>query len=159
MPRRMIAAALAVAALGAGSAIGADSSPLVGRWHWNASQSSPSPPGEPAPRAVLLVIDSAEPTHLHWTLTLTDAAGTQHTKSFDGTGDGKRVKLAGAVPGTTAAFTVTPVGFDADYASPDGGLDRSSCALSADRGKLTCHGSETDGQGHSTPYVDVYDRQ
>jgi len=159
MQRRMIAAALALAALGAGSAVGADSSPLVGRWHWNASQSSPSSPGEPVPRDVLLAIDSAEPAHLHWTLTLTDAVGAQHTKSFDGTGDGKRVKLTGAVPGTTAAFTVTPVGFDADYASPDGGSDRSSCALSADRRKLTCHGSETDGQGHATPYVDVYDRQ
>jgi hypothetical protein len=158
MQRRMAAAALAVIAIGTCPAMSADSPPLVGRWHWNVSQSSATP-GEPAPRVVLLVIDAAEPAHVRWTLTLTDAAGGQHTKSFNGSGDGKRVAVSGAMPGTTAAFTVTPNTFDADYKSPDGGSDRSSCALSPDRQKLTCRGSDTDGQGHATPYVDVYDRQ
>ena len=158
MQRPMTAAALVLAATGGRPALSADSPALVGHWHWNAAQSSATP-GEPAPRDVLLVIDAAEPAHLRWTLTLTDAAGGQHTKSFNGSGDGKRVAVSGAMPGTTAAFTVTPNTFDADYKSPDGGSDRSSCALSPDRQKLTCRGSDTDGQGHATPYVDVYDRQ
>jgi hypothetical protein len=158
MQYRMLAAALALVALGARPGTSAESSPLVGRWHWNPSQSTMTP-GEPAPREVLLVIENAEPAHMRWKLTLTDAAGVQHQKSFDGSGDGKRITVSGAVPGTTAAFTVTPNTFDADYRSPDGGSDRSSCALSADRQKLTCRGTDTDGQGHATSYVDVYDRQ
>jgi hypothetical protein len=160
MQSRRIAAALALAALGVGAAQAADTAPpLVGRWHWNAAQSTPSAPGEPVPRDVLLVIESAEAAHMRWTLTLTDVGGTPHTKSFNGSGDAKRIAVQGAAPGTTAAFTVTPLSFDADYKSPDGGSDRSSCALSADRRTLTCNGTETDGQGHPTPYVDVYDRQ
>jgi hypothetical protein len=158
MQRRMVAAAIVLIAIGARPALSAEPSPLVGRWHWDPSQSTATP-GEPAPRDVLLVIEIAEPAHIKWTLTLTDAAGTQHKKSFDGTGDGKRVAISGGAPGTTAAFTVTPNTFDSDYRSPDGGFDRSSCALSADRKKLTCNGTDSDGQGHATPYVDVYDRQ
>ena len=157
MQRRMLAA-LALVAIGASPALSAESSPLVGRWHWNPAQSTVTP-GEPAPRDVLLVIESAEPAHMHWTLTLTDTADTQHKKSFNGSGDGKRVAVSGAVPGTTAAFTVTPNTFEADYRSPDGGSDRSSCALSPDGQKLTCRGTDTDAQGHGMPYVDVYDRQ
>jgi hypothetical protein len=153
----LTAATLALMAMAAAPAMSADSSPLVGRWRWNASQSSPS--ADPAPREVLLVIESADPAHMQWTLTMTDAAGAQHKKSFNGSGDGKRITVSGATSGTTAAFTVTPVTFDADYTSPDGSSDRSSCTLSTDRRKLTCRGTETDGQGHATTYVDVYDRQ
>jgi hypothetical protein len=158
MQRRMVAAALALIAYGAQTAAGAESSPLVGRWHWNAAQSTATP-GEPPPREVLLVIESASPAHMQWSLTLVDAAGGQHKKSFSGTGDGKAIAVSGAVPGTMGAFTVTATAFDSVYTSPDGGSDRSTCSLSPDGRKLTCRGTDSDGQGHSTPYVDVYDRQ
>ncbi len=158
MRRRVIAGALALAAASAPFAARADSPGLAGRWLWNPSQSS-STPGEAPPREVLLVIDSASPAHVQWELTIIDPAGGKHMQSFSGSGDGKPAAVSGAPPGTTGALTVTATSYEAVYSDPDGSSDRSTCSLSADRRKLTCQGTDSDGKGHSAPYTDVYDRQ
>jgi hypothetical protein len=158
MRRSRIAIGLALAVLAAPLAAHAQSSGWVGRWHWNAALSTKTP-GEEPPRDILLVIQSASPAHVQWSLTIVDPAGGQHQQSFSGGGDGKPAPVTGAPPGTTGALTVTATRFDAVYANPDGSSDRSNCTLSADQRKLTCAGTDSDGKGHSMPYTDVYDRQ
>jgi hypothetical protein len=159
MSRRLITLALAglVAGLGTLPALAADASPWVGRWHWNEAESSKTP-GEAPPREIVLVIQSASPAHVQWTLTITDPSGGQHQQAFNGSGDGKPAPVAGAPAGTTGTLTVTATRFDGVYANPDGSSDRSSCTLSADARKMTCRGTDSDGKGHSMPYTDVYDR-
>lgn len=158
MQCRMIAGALALAAIGLSVAAHADQPGLAGRWHWSPSQSS-SVPGEAPPRDVLLVIQSASPAHIQWELTIIDPKGGRHVQSFSGGGDGKPAAVTGAPPGTTGALTVSATSYEAVYSNPDGSSDRSTCSLSADGKKLTCRGTDNDGKGHSAPYTDVYDRQ
>ncbi|HXZ00084.1 MAG TPA: hypothetical protein VEI03_08790 [Stellaceae bacterium] len=158
MQRLVIAAALALAAVSAPLSTRADAPGLVGRWHWNPSQST-SVPGETPPRDVLMVIQSASPARVQWELTIVDSAGARHVQSFSGSGDGKPAPVSGAPQGTTGALTVSATSYEAVYSNPDGSTDRSTCSLSADRQKLTCKGTDNDGKGHSAPYTDVYDRQ
>jgi hypothetical protein len=80
-------------------------------------------------------------------------------QSFNGTGDGKPVPVTGSPDASTGAFTVTAATLDSVYTNRDGSTDRASCSLSADRKKMTCRGTESDGKGHSASYVDVYDRK
>jgi len=158
MPRNFMAAAaaallLSTAALAADDGAGA----FAGEWRWNKTESSVIP-GEPVPREVVLRIASATPARVQWTLTRTDADGSEHTESFSGSGNGQAGTVTGA-PDTTGAFTVTATTLEANYASKDGSTDRTSCTLSADRKKMTCRGTESDGKGHSMNYVDIYDRR
>lgn len=156
MPRKLMAAA-AVALSFSTAALAADEGAFAGEWHWNKAESSVIP-GEPLPREVVLRIASATPARVQWTLTRTDADGSQHTESFSGSGGGQAGPVTGA-PDTTGAFTVTASTLEASYQSKDGNTDRTSCTLSADRKKMTCRGTESDGKGHSMNYVDVYDRR
>ena len=154
MPRNLMAAAavalsLSTAALAADDGAGA----FAGEWRWNKAESSVIP-GEPVPREVVLRIASATPARVQWTLTRTDADGSQHAESFSGGGNGQPGAVTGA-PDTTGAFTVTANTFDANYTSKDGSTDRTSCSLSADRKKMTCRGTESDGKGHSMNYVEI----
>lgn len=158
MRARAIALALALAALAGPLAARAQSSGWVGRWHWNAAQST-AVPGEVPPRDITLVIESASPAQVRWSLTIVDPAGVRHQQSFSGSGDGKPAPVAGAPPGTTGSLTVTATRFDSVYSDPDGSTDRSSCTLSPDGRRLTCRGADSDGKGHSVPYTNVYDRQ
>ena len=156
MLRNLLAAA-AVAVSFSTAALAADDGAFVGEWHWNKGESSVVP-GEPLPREVVLRIGSATAARVQWTLSRTDADGSQHTESFSGTGNGQPGAVSGA-PDTTGAFTVTATALEANYTSKDGSTDRTSCTLSSDRRKMTCHGTESDGKGHSMNYVDVYDRR
>src|SRR5579864_7415824 len=74
------AAALSVSSVALGAE---DAGAFVGEWHWNKAESSVIP-GEPLPREVVLRIASATPARVQWTLTRTDADGSQHTESFGG---------------------------------------------------------------------------
>jgi hypothetical protein len=157
MPDRLIAAVLALVVSGVALAARADSPLFVGKWHWNAKESSTAP-GEPLPRDVLLTITRADKAQVQWSLTTIDNKGTQTVKTFVGTGDGKPTPVTGD-PGTTGAFTLAGTTMESVYASADGGTDRSTCSVSSDGKKMTCHGSESDGKGHANNYTDVYDRQ
>lgn len=156
MSIRSIVGLSTLAACAALAAAAAEPSPFVAEWHWNKAAST-SVPGEPLPREVVLNITSADAAHVEWTLTTIDEKGARDVQSFSGTGDGK--PGAGSPDGSTRAFTVTATTLDSVDQYADGGADRASCSLSADRKKLTCRGTESDGKGHSVSYVDVYDRK
>jgi hypothetical protein len=142
---------------GAAFAARADSPIFVGTWHWNPKESTTAP-GEPLPQQVVLTIASADKARVQWSVTTVDNKSVKTVKSFAGTGDGKPTPVTGD-PGTTGSFTVTATTMESVYTSADGGTDRASCSVSSDRKKLTCHGTESDGKGHSANYTDVYDRQ
>jgi hypothetical protein len=148
----------ALSMLVAGAAVAAEPSPFIGAWHWNPS-ASVEVPGEPQPRDVVLDITRADPAGVAWRLTILDEKGEREVQSFNGPGDGKPVAVEGRSDGSTGAFTVTASEMDSVYAYPGGATDRSRCALSPDRKRMTCRGTESDGKGHAANYVDVYDRQ
>lgn len=156
--RLIVAGILTLTTCASAAAPAAESGPFVGEWHWNKAEST-SAAGEPVPREMVLNVTSADPARVVWTLTVIDAQGERHVQSFNGAGDGKPVPIPGSTDGSTTAFTVTATKLDSVSASADGSSDRSSCSLSVDRKKMSCHGTESDGKGHSVTYVDVYDRK
>jgi len=159
MSNRIVSTAILALALGGVASLShADSGQFVGQWHWNRTESSVAP-DEPLPRDVVLKISSAEAARVQWTLTTVDSRGEQHVESYTGAGDGKPAAIAGGPAGTTGAFTLIGDALEGTYTNQDGSSDRSSCTVSADREKMTCRGTESDGKGHSMNYVDVYDRQ
>lgn len=157
--RSMIAATVLLAGCGLAAAAQAETAaPFLGRWHWNRTESTAAP-GEPLPKDVVLDITSAEPSHLEWKVTTVDEQGASHVESFNGAANGKPAPLQGSPDGTTIAVTLAGTTLNATYTAPDGSSDHESCSVSADRKKMTCRGTETDGKGHSANYTDVYDRQ
>jgi hypothetical protein len=95
---------------------------------------------------------------VQWNLTGTDAKGERHAQSYSGTGDGKPGPVSGAPDGTMAAFTVTATSMTAVYTNRDGGTEHTTCTVAADRKKMICQGTDSDGKGHSSSFRDVYDR-
>ena len=151
---RLIPAAIIAAV--ASMAMAADNGGFIGRWHWNKALSTAAP-GEPLPKDVVLTITSATPAKVEWSLTRVDGDGSQHVESFSGTGKGQPAAITGG-DGSMAAFTVTEHAMGSSYTNPDGSSERALCSLSADGKTMTCHGTESDGKGHSLDYTDVYER-
>lgn len=141
------------AALTASSAW-AESSPFVGRWHWNREQST-LPPGEPAPNDLTSEISSAHGDRLTWSVTIVTAAGQPHVVTFDAAADGTPHRISGD---TTASARLTGDTLRATFKGPTGRSDAQTCTVSADQQRMTCRGVLTDGAGHTVSYVDVYDR-
>jgi hypothetical protein len=160
MPGRWSAvAAILVLALCSAASTAHAQSPFVGQWRWNKAESSEMPPGEAAPNDVVLVITAADPARVQWSLTAVDAKGDAQVQSFSGTGNGTAAPIAGSPDGAVAAYTVTPTAVQAVHTSRDGSVERTSCAVSPDGRKLTCHGTESDGRGNTRGFQDVYDRR
>lgn len=153
---RTVALLSALIALSAGPVV-AQSPTFVGRWHWNRSASTLAP-GEPAPKDVVLDITDASVGHLRWSLSETDPTGQTHAESFDGPADGRPGTLTGAEDQTSASFTLDLGNLRAVFYGPEGASDSWSCSVSADGRRMTCAGTEADGQGHTRGYTDVYDR-
>jgi hypothetical protein len=148
------------AGLCAGMAVGAasaESNRFVGHWHWNAAQSM-IPPDEPTPREVTADITSADGARIAWTASLTDHMGQKRVETFEGLPDGSFGPVQGAGDGTTAAFTLANGVLQSTFRHPSGGSDTQSCTPSTDDRRLTCRGTWSDGKGHTTAYIDVYDR-
>ncbi len=139
----------------AGSAV-ADPQSFVGAWHWNKAESTLEQ-GEPAPKDIQLQIAEAANGKLRWSLTEIDPAGGRHVESFDGPTDGSQRPVTGGDGHTTAGFTVTGDQLSATFKG-QGGSDAWSCTISPDQRKMTCKGTESDSQGHTASYADVYDR-
>jgi len=144
----------------AGMAVGAASAEtnrFIGRWHWNAAQSL-VPSDEPTPREVTAEITSADGARITWTASLVNHMGQKRVETFDGLPNGVFFPVQGAGGGTTAAFTLANGVLQSTFRHPSGGSDIQSCTASTDDRKLTCRGTWSDGKGHTTAYVDVYDR-
>lgn len=143
-----LCAALAV------SSAWADSSPFVGRWHWNRAQST-LPPGEPVPNDLTSEISRADSSHVKWSVTILTPDGRPHVVTFDAAANGEFYPLSSD---TTASARLTGDTFQATFKGPSGRSDAQTCTVSADRKQMTCRGVLTNGTGQTVSYVDVYDR-
>jgi hypothetical protein len=141
------------AALAASSAW-AESSPFVGRWHWNQAQST-LPPGEPAPNDLTSEISRADSDRLTWSVTIVTPDGPPDVVTFDAPADGKWYRVGSD---TTASARVTGDTLQATFREPDGQSDALTCTVATDQKQMTCRGVLTDGNGRTVTYVDVYDR-
>jgi hypothetical protein len=140
-------------ALVAGSAL-ADSSSLVGRWHWNRAQST-MPPGEPAPNDLTVEIFRVDSTHVKWSLTVLAPQGRKSIEAFDTPANGEFYPVNSD---TTAAFRLGEDFVQATFKGWSGETDTLMCSVAANRRKMTCKGVLTDSEGRTTNYLDVYDR-
>ena len=141
------------AALTASSAW-AESSPFVGRWHWNRAQST-LPPGEPAPNDLTSEISGADGNYVTWSVTLVTADGRPHVVTFDAAANGESHRISSD---TTASARLTGVTLRATFKGPTDQSDAQACTVSADQRQMTCRGVLTNGDGRTVTYVDVYDR-
>jgi len=141
------------AALTASSAW-AESSPFVGRWHWNRAQST-LPPGEPAPNDLTSEISRADGNYVTWSVTIVTPDGQSHVVPFDAATNGESYSISSD---TTASARLTGDTLQATFKGPTGQSDAQTCTVSADQQKMTCRGVLTDGNGQTANYVDVYDR-
>jgi hypothetical protein len=138
----------------AASTAWADSSPFVGRWHWNRAQST-MPPGEPVPSDVTAEISRADTAHLKWSLTVVDSQNQQNVETFDAPANGEFYPINSD---TTAAFRLAGSTLQGTFKGPAGEMDDLTCTVGSDQKTMTCKGVLSDGQGHTTNYADVYDR-
>jgi hypothetical protein len=141
------------AALTAGSAW-AESSPFVGRWHWNQAQST-LPSGEPPPDDLTSEISRADGDHLTWSATIVTPDGQPDVVTFDAPANGESYPVGSD---TSASVRVTGDTLQATFRGPGGQSDAQTCTVAADHGQMTCRGVLTDGDGQTVTYVDVYDR-
>jgi hypothetical protein len=132
----------------------AESSPFVGRWHWNPAQST-LPPGEPAPNDLTSEISRADGNYVTWTVTIVTPDGQPHVVTFDAAANGEFTQISSD---TTAAARLTGDTLQATFKSPTGRSDAQTCTVSADQRQMTCRGVVTDGNGRRASYVDIYDR-
>jgi hypothetical protein len=135
-------------------AASADSSSLVGRWHWNRAQST-APSGEPVPNDVVVEISRVDSTHVKWSLTVRATEGRKNVEAFDTPANGEFYPVSSD---TTAAFRLGENSLQATFKGTKGETDSLSCSVGADRNKMTCRGMLIDGDGRTIRYVDVYDR-
>src|SRR2546428_1178420 len=70
----------------AASAGWAESSPFVGRWHWNRAQST-LPPGEPSPNDVVSEISRADGNSVTWSVTIVTPDGPPHVVTLEAGAD------------------------------------------------------------------------
>jgi hypothetical protein len=139
--------------LAAGPAL-AQTSPLVGLWHWNRAQST-LPPGEPVPNDLTIEIARADNAHLKWSLTAVPAEGVPNVETFDAPANGEFYPVSSD---TTASFQLKGGALQATFKGPAGQSDDQTCSVSPDKKKLTCQGVLSEADGTTAKYVDVYDR-
>ena len=139
-------------ALAAGAAW-AESSPFVGRWHWNKAQST-LPPGEPSPNDLVSEISRADGS-VAWSVTIITPDDQPHVVTFDAAANGEPHRVSSD---TTASVRLSADALQVMFQGPAGRSDAQMCTVSADHRTMTCKGVLTDGAGHTASYVDVYDR-
>lgn len=152
-------AALALATIGGTVCALAQGPSLIGQWRWNQTEST-RVADNPSPRVVVLAITVADPTHVQWTLSGTDAKGKQHVQTYDGPGDGKLAPVRGGPDGTMAAFAVNGSAMTITYTDRSGAVrEQTSCAVVPGGNRMICQGNLLDGAGHAIAFRDIYDRR
>jgi hypothetical protein len=131
----------------------ADSSPFVGRWHWNPAQST-MPRGEPAPGNLTTEFARVDRNHVTWSVMLVTPHG-RYADTFDVPADGEFYPLSS---GTTVAVRLTGDALRATFKGPTGQSEAVTCTVSANAKVMTCRGVLNEGNGRTATYVDVYDR-
>jgi len=138
----------------AASAAWAESSPFVGRWHWNRAQST-LPAGEAAPHDLTSEISRADTGHVNWSVTVLTPEGGPHVETLDAVADGEFHPISSE---TTVSFRLTGDTLQATFKGPAGQSDAQTCTISRDPKQMTCRGVLTNRDGKTASYVDVYDR-
>ena len=138
----------------AANAAWAESSPFVGRWHWNRAQST-LPPGDPLPNDLVSDISQADGAGVRWSVTIVTPDGQRHVVTFEAGARGESQRISSD---TTASARLTDDTLQATFNGPSGRLDAQICTVSADRQQMTCRGVLTDEKGLTVNYVDIYDR-
>lgn len=133
----------------------AESSPFVGRWHWNQAQST-LPPSEPVPKDLICHIARADNSHVKWSVTVLTAEGQPQVETFDTAANGEFYPISRE---TTASFRLTDDTLQVTFNGPAGQSDTQTCTLSADHTQMTCRGVLTEGDGRTMHYLDLYDRR
>jgi hypothetical protein len=113
------------------------------------------PPGEPPPNDVTVEISRVDSTHVRWSLTVLAPQGQKSVETFDAVANGEFYPVSGD---TTAAFRLGEGTLQATFKGPSGETDSLTCAVAADRKKMTCKGVLIDDQGKTANYIDVFDR-
>lgn len=148
---RRAALVIGLGAALAASTAQAQDSPFIGRWHWNAAQST-LPPGATAPKDVVSDISQADGT-VSWSVTIVTPDDQTHVMRFKAGADPERVGRD-----TTAAARLGGATLQTTFSGDAGQSDTLTCTVSANHEQMTCEGVLSDGKGHSVSYVDVYDR-
>ena len=151
---RSITVMMGLCAVLTASSAWAESSPFVGRWHWNRAQST-LPPGEPAPNDLVSEISRADGTSVTWSITIVTPDGQPHVVTFDAAANGEFVRISSD---TTASARLAGDTLHATFKGPTGRSDAQTCSVSADRRQMTCKGVLTGGNRRTVNYVDIYDR-
>jgi hypothetical protein len=138
----------------AASAAWAESSPFVGRWHWNRAQST-LPLGESSPNDLATEISRGDGNSVTWSVTIVTPDNQSHVVTFEAGANGESQRISSD---TTASARLTSDTLQASFKGPTGRSDAQTCTVSANRQQMTCRGVLTDGKGHTVNYVDVYDR-
>lgn len=129
-------------------------SPFVGLWHWNRTESK-TPTGEPPPAAMDLSFERADTLHVRWTVTITDATGRKTTDTYDVPGNGEFYPIDAD---TSASFTLGTDSLKAVFRGPAGETDTMTCHLANAGRRLICNGEIVSADGKTETYTDVYDR-
>ena len=138
----------------AASAAWAESSPFVGRWHWNRAEST-LPPDEPFPNDLVNEISQADDSAVRWSVTIVTSDGQRHVVTFEATAGGESQRISSD---TTASARLTGDTLQATFNGPAARLDAQTCTVSANRQQMTCRGVLTDEKSLTVNYVDIYDR-
>ena len=133
----------------------ADSSPFLGTWHWNAAQSKLLP-GEPVPGDMTANFARADSQHVRLSIVITDKQGRPTTQTFDAPANGEFYPISAD---TTVSFKLDDTTLQTVFKSSQGQSDTLTCALSADRQKMSCNGVMLGKDGKAQTYVDIYDRR
>src|SRR5438552_6564175 len=120
-------------ALAAGAAW-AESSPFVGRWHWNRPQST-LPPGEPPPNDVISEISRADGNSVTWSVTIVAPDGQTRVVTLEAGADGESHRISSD---TTASVRLIGSGLQTTFKRPSGRSDVQARTLPADPQQMTC---------------------
>jgi len=107
------------------------------------------------PNDITVDISRADSIHVKWSLTVLAAQGQSTVETFDAVANGEFYPISSD---TTAAFRLTGNTLEVTFKGPTGQTDALTCTLAANQKKMTCTGVLSDGAGHATNYVDVFDR-
>ena len=151
---RTAKAFLGLCALLIGNAARAESSPFVGRWHWNAAQST-LPPGAAGADDVMADVNRLDGARVSWSFTVSSGQRAKRVETFEAVADGEFHPINSD---TMVAFHLMGNALQATFKRPTGQTDSQTCTLSADQQRMTCRGVLNSGDGGVTSYVDVYDR-
>ncbi len=156
--RACVAMAVLLAAGVPASRASAQASPpsaFVGTWQLNVSQSRQAP-GETPPASLVTRIDRADPLHVRWSTTITDAQGQKDMQTFDTPANGEFYSMNGT---TLVAHRIGPSTLQSTFKEGDGQTDQVTCTLSANANQMTCIGQITNPDGSTAQYTDVFDRR